>query len=605
MGGRVTAAILVAATFFAVTASAGLPKRAGISYAVTGRWEKALDIIPADTADGAERYFRAISLLETGRVNEGLELLSRLGATQGAFGVAALEKIAEYAFEMGRYEYLVKTVGMPVGVRFVDPDAFNYRLGMSLYLVGRSMEAKGLLEKVDSHRFKPYALHTLSLINYAEGDIQAAVEILGKALDLTQYLPNPGVKAALADKLRLVRGRMIYQATVTARNVNDEQKAKLFKLAISQLTAVKPDSPYWGEVQRTIGWCSLEMNDTVRALASFQIAMGADPENSHEDVWATGRVFERLGFFEDAAAAYGQAAELAREKVKGIKAKAGEPFEPADGMNPTSWGKVLERLGNVEWMLSGVRADLAAATDAAALKRERLAGAEVALSSLIGRIDGTTQELQVMTRDLYRYLDAMNPSSLFPKKDRARVAALMDRRASLDNEIAKVRSTIMALEQTRSYTKALEARRRAVKVLWENLDKASFELAQGEMAFLEGVKRRVSVREKELVALLNEKKAENEGLRPKHLAGTKILGEQRKELGALEAKLELLKERVARVGGQLAAIRTGINQAVAASHAEELLSRAEALSQRADQFSLDEVQALDRQKAAKLKEGAK
>lgn len=584
---------------------AALPKRAGIAYALTGQWEKALEAIPPDVKENADRYFRAIALVETGRSNEGMGELAAIGQSGGAFGAAALEKVAEYAFTMGRYKYLVGTVGNPGTVKFVDPDSMSYRLGQSLFMIGRKAEARTWLAKVSSHQYKPYALHTLAQISYSEGDLSTAIDTLGKALDLMQYVTDPAIRASLGDRLRLTRGRIIYQAAASNPEMDEERKGKLYKLAISQLSLIKPESPFYAEALRTVGWCSLEVKDTVRALASFETAMGIDPENSHEDVWATGRVFERLGFYDEAAAAYAQAGVSAKERAQKYADLSRQPRELTRAEIASGWGRQWEKLSTVEAALSRLRQSLALAKQAASDRSARLDSVDRTLKTLIERIEGTTEELDVMTKDLYRYLDAMPPSALFPKKDRARVAALMDGRERAASELRRTRATIMQLERTRAWNNTSDDRRKAVKNLWDRLNSSSLLLARAEMEFLEGIKKRVSVRERELAGLLAEKKTANEELRSPWDANVKLLEKERRELADVVTRLDLVEGKVNEIGRKLAEVRSNLEAAVAGAISADYTRKAEAVRRKADQYALDEAQALHRSQTREPEEGEK
>lgn len=589
---RRIALALLATALGASTLHAGLPRRAGLSYAITGRFEKALDTIPADTKDNAERYFRAIALIETGRTREGFDELAKLGSSTGAFAWAASEKTVEYAFSLERHKYLVETVAVPAGAKYIDPDGFNYRYGASLFLVGREAEAVGFLNRVEDNRFRHFAQYTLAQISYQSGDYPDAMEHLAQALDAVRHEPDRILKEALTDQIRLTRGRVVFQAAKGDPDMTAENREKLLKLGISQLTLIKPESGFYAEALRTIGWCSVLMNDTVRGLAAFQTAMGADPDNAHEDVWATGRMLERIGFFEEAAAAYAQAGSLAREHSAALKNRNLDWSRLLSRIAPPEDARIESKIAGLEVALTGVEEEAQLSRGAAGAKSARLDAFDANLQTVLASLTGIDQELEVMTGDLSRYIDAMPSYALFPKKDRARILLTLDSKERLKAEVAEVRVAVNALSETRAYERAGPERKAEVEKLWKRLDKAEGSLEESELALLEAMKKRVSVREKELAGLLGDKKAENNELRGPITASQKMLQEERKKLNELSTRLLALEKRLAGARARVGGLRTDYAKVRAQYDVVTLARLSLEAGKRADQFNLDEAQAL-------------
>ncbi len=576
-----------------LTALAELPSRAGLAAAVKGDWYVALErIASGEDASRANRYFRAVALMESGQADEAYLVFSKLSRSKGSFAGAALERIAEYAFDMGRFEEIVAAVGESPGKKYIEPDAFYYRLGQSYFMLDKHKESKKFLQKVSSGKWRSYARHTLSLIEYADGNPQAAIERIGEALESAQAHPDRGVRKALVDLFRLIRGRIIHQAALGANELSQKKKNKLYKVAISQLSLIKKSSPLFASALRTLGWCAAEMSDSTRALASFELAIDADIDNQHEDLWAMGRVFERLGFFEEAADHYAEASVAATEQAELIRREAQGGLELPRGFWARGWGTVASRLEKVETDAVDLAEVVFMAQNAAYLRAMRLDGVDEDLEKVSRRIGMLTEELVLMDADLYHYLDVIPARALFPKKDRPRIDALLNKQDRLLGNIAKTEQAVLTLQDSRSWEKAPEALLEKVAQLWQRLSDAGREVAKSQLRFLEGLKHRVSVREKELMRLVESRKTENAALGEPLKQNRDILQGERDNLGVLEGKLAVLVERADKLAVKISKLRQTAHDVMTVDYRNTLFAKADALKLKADTFVLDEAQAL-------------
>lgn len=590
MGRRIETIALALLLAAPGTVLAGMAKNAGISYAFTGRWEKALEVISPDTSSPAERYYRALSLINTGREKEGAAELGKLAQGSGAFPAAAAEKAVEYAYAAGRWEEALRFAGKHVVETLSGPDAFTYRVGQSAFLLSRYEEAIPRLEKVRGP-FKPYALHSLALIRFSEGDYASAIKTLGEAVEAAKRIEDAGVRDALTDRIRLVAGRIIHQAAVTGRDMDAAKKEKLLRLAVAQLSLIKPASPFYAEAMRTAGWCSVEMNDTVRALASFETASEADPSNAHEDAWASGRLFERLGFYDEASSSYAKAGRLALNRAQSIEASE-VPFEFGEKAARTPLGRLWLTLDTLRSARERLEAAISDALKAAALKSERLDRAGKSLENIMARIDSNADELDAMDRELYSYLDSMPPDSLYPRKDRPKIYALLDGKERLGLEIAKTRTGIRSLEKSRSWTNSSEPNRRRVEALWERLDHAARDLNDADLAFLEALKKRVSMREREIADLLAKVRQENQSLNTPRKAATELLARERGALEELFSRTKALKERADALETRISALKSDVLDSLGDNLRRSRAAAAGEARLKADRYALDEAQAM-------------
>lgn len=570
-------------------AETGLPKRADIGYAVSGRYERALTAIPKNSADEAERYFRALSLIETGQAVSGFQGMEELCRGAEVFGPAGCEFLAEYFFSMGRYEKLVQSVVREPKGRLSDPDGYNYRLGQSLFLSKKNPEAKAVLEKVGGQRWKVYALYTLGQMAFGEGDYGSAIEYFTKSIDAAQQHQELSLRQPLLDLARLTRSRVFYQAAVTGTDMNEERKTKLLKLAVSQMSLIKPESGFYAGALRSIGWCSLEMNDSVRALASFETAETLDPENAHEDIWARGRVLERLGFMEEALDAYREAGDAARKRAESLSAAQ---VPEADSASSVDLIRISSRLHKLALSAEKLSEALAVAKRAAADRSQRLTAIRAELYKVNDRLEALSAELSAMDKQLYRYLDSMPAAALIPKKERGRVEAIADAREKVLREIEKTQSGIVSLEETRSWQASSEEKKEEVRALWKRLEDKALEMASLERGFLETVKTRVSLRERELAEILNEKRDEAKSLGDLYVSRLEVLKGEESAIKELSAKIKELDNRGAAIEVAIGTLNDELLHSIRAREKLKVEESAQAVRARADRYALDEAQAL-------------
>lgn len=592
---RVGVRTLALALFLALgsTAWAALPKHAGLAAAVQERWYVALKRLPAaDEGSRAERYFRALALLGSGQKGAAFDALRALAGDKGSFSGPALEQIVAFQFADGRYAQVVKDHEAGGATKFMEPEAHFYRVGQSYYMLGDHEKAQPLLEQADAGKWRAYARHTLALIAYGRGMLSVAVERVGEALDAAQSHPDRAVRRAMVDRLRLVRGRMIHQAALSTVEIDPSRREKLIKLAISQLSLIKKESPYYAEALRTIGWCAAELNDVVRALASFELAASVDPDNAHEDAWATGRIFERLGYFEEAADSYAEARLLAGESADRLETSSGGAITLTPQVRASGWGALGTLFKGLAEGNGQLQEELEMARAALELRAGRLDGVEKGLDEAGSTTEALTAELIRMDKELYHYLDIIPARALFPKKQRARVDRVMNRQEWVQNDLRRTEEALMELAGTRAWDRADDELKKQVADVWERLRASGSQLANAQLHFLEGLKFRVSVREKELMRLVEARKQENQALVDPLKDAREILVLEREKLAGIEAKFQELAERAAAAQAEMARLRGGSDVGLVEAARNQLLEQARATRLRADAYALDEVQAL-------------
>ena len=592
MEGRVAAAF-ACATLLAVSATAALPPKAGLADAVGQRWEHALDRLPADASAGrAERYFRSVALLETGHAVAALEVLRALSAVNEPFAGPALERIVEYSFDRGRYAEVVALSEGSKARSLIDLDAFAYRVGQSYFMQGKHTEAAKWLAKVGDSQWSPYARMTQALILYHGGDIPKAIEKVGEAVDAVPFHPDRELRKMFVDRFRLLRGRMIHQVALSSAGMDPATREKLLKVAVSQLTLIRPESPHYAEALRTLGWCAAEGGDSARALAAFETASGVDPENTHEDQWAAGKVMERLGYFDEAADAYGKARRSALEWADAWELESATLEDRDPVLWATGWGALHDLTATLERRTDALTAEVNLTRGAAAVRARRLDAADGRLGATGRHIENLAQELGRMDKDLYHYLDVIPARALFPKRDRPRIDALMDRRERLLGQIVEIEKALQEVARTRSWTLAGPAMVKRADGLWERAHQAGAHLSGAQLSFLEGVKYRVSVREKELVRLVDARKQENTSLRDPQHDNTVILAEERARLAKLNQSIAVLAERAAKAAEAVVKVRADLQEGLKDAGKERLRSLARQLRLKADAYAVDEAQAL-------------
>ncbi|TAL18330.1 hypothetical protein EPN96_02165 [bacterium] len=591
---RVTLLVIALVVLAAAPALAIAPQKEGLSAAVGERWEDALRLLPSDEKAGrAEKYFRALALYNSGFVPEAVKLFGALSSSKGAFNGPALEKLVKYEYDRGNYGEVVKYFKASEGRKFMEPDSVFYRVGQSHFMLGQNADAKASLEKTADGNFHPYALVTLAQIAYGEGDVSKSIEIFDKAMDKLNSLPDREVRRALADDIRLRRGRIIYQASITSENVTKDQAEKLLKLAISQLSLIKEGSPHYADALRTIGWCSLEMGDKVRALASFETAMAIDPQNAHEDQWAIGRTLERNEFYEDAAEYYANARATAEEWAVTWEGASFGEVVPTPAQISLGW-KFLqeEELAAVRRAVETLSNEFALSEESAVLKGARLDNVEKSLDEQKNLMDAIEAELVKMDKDLYEYLDVIQVGSLFPKEDRPRIEGLMLRQDRLVAALEWTERAIYALSSTLGWDNAPAALKARVEKMWQKLEEAGASLSDGQLEFLEGLKARVSVREKELMRILDSRKNESVSLREPQKKARELLALKREELGKTSHRIAEVKVRYEAAKAKLDELVKEMDLSMSAVARQELVEKKQKAKTRADQYALDEAQSL-------------
>ncbi|MBE0618487.1 MAG: hypothetical protein IH608_11260, partial [Proteobacteria bacterium] len=212
--------VLIAAVGSAAQAAPGALERSGVAEALLGRWERALPRLTG--ANRATAYFRAITLLALGMRTEAFTVLRELRDTPGTFSGPATQLAVSRLFAEGDYGGVVAWLDRTAPAEVQDAGDLHYAAGQSRYLLGDLAGARRDLEVVAAGPRRPYALHTLALIHFQEGRVREAVDLLGVGVDEASALRDSPVARALADRLRVTRGQMLYQAGVGLSELAEE-----------------------------------------------------------------------------------------------------------------------------------------------------------------------------------------------------------------------------------------------------------------------------------------------------------------------------------------------------------------------------------------------
>ncbi len=588
MAGRVAVVLaLVLGVAGPAPAAVGTLERSGYSEALLGRWESALSRL--QTPERASTYFRARALLELGLEAEALDLLRSLAETPGVFAGPALELGVSRLFDRGDFAGVVRWADAAAEARFQDPDALHYFVGQSRLLAGDSHRAAEDLRRVGAGGYRPYALHALAVSGFLEGASRDAVELLGAAEEAAgSVLPDRRLGSALADRIRLSRGRVLYQTAVGAAALEDEDRRAVLSLARAQFRKVKPQSPFHPDALRGEAWCSVELGDSARALAAFEAASSLDPAGRHEDLWGQGRTYQRAGFPDEAARLYGEARA---EAVARAAALEGEP-EPPEGWAEPVWGRLRRRAAAVRERLLGVEGVREGVAAACSLREARYRGVEDGVEARRGRAVALTRGLEEMSGRIQDYLDRVSAVQLFPREVRPRLQSALDRQERLGADIVRFQAALAALEGSALWAEAAAASRSKGEDLWARLESFRARLAETQLAFLAALKERVSVREEELNRQISS-------LLEAVGALDEPLGAAGRELDAARARLREVRDRLAELAvraqtasDRLEEVERGLVLAQGASARREAVQAASRLRLRADEYALDETQAL-------------
>lgn len=584
MARRVAALVLVLALAPAVSWGGAAP-RSGISDALLSRWERATDRLDPHSPDRGERYFRALALQALGQEEEARALLSELSATEGPFGGAALEAVLPPLFRAGRYLDVTRLFEKARSSRFQDRPLVLYQAGQSYFLLHRDAEASAALQGVTEGPLAAYALYTRAQLAQASGRVLEGVELLGSAIEAVGKSPAGEVPEALADWLRVTRGRLLYKAAVAANGATPPAREKLFAPAVEQLSRVGRGSVFYPEALRAAGWCAAEVGDSARALGAFAQAAELAPEGRHEDLWAQGRVFQRLGFFDEAARFYAEAQREASRAAERAPAAGGDD-------TATLWRLPLERaagLRNRLGLLEAEQREVGASLDR---RRAAVEDAKVKLTALIDAPRGYLAELGDLEKNLVKYLDAASASALFPLSERPRLDSVLARQDRVLRELTTLEEVVIRLTESGAWTKADDRAVRSAQGLWRRLGDAKASLSRSQLAFLEGLKGRVSAREEELSRAIEGRRAEVASVQPGGTQALRALDGERLRLASVGSRVEELVRRHREVAQRLDALEAELKQARAQALASAAGEAAARLRRKADGYALDEAEAL-------------
>jgi len=561
------AAVLLAS---AGPARAGVWGEAGVVRALTGDGADAVDLlarVPQPTR--AERYFRAVALDRAGFRPAAFGLWAELSVSDGAFSGPALEELVKREFGRARYDRVIASYEAARPGRLTDPAGLWYRVGQSYRMLGRQQEAAEALARVDGGTFLPYALHTLAQIRFEQDRHAEALDLLAEAIEAA---PPP-----LADRIRLTRGRVLYQVATGLSDLTPQARRRALATARAQFDRVGPDSPWYPEALEGMGWCDLELGAAAAALAAFGLAAERDPGREPLYLWAEGRAYEAAGVPAEAARWYGRARDRARAAAAALEARADRPEVAAvwrrelDRIRP-----VARRLDTLDARLEAVSAALVAREGALARRAGRVDRAEAGLAAL-------GAELGRMSEGVGAYLDTVPLDVLVPRQTRPRVSALSARHRGLDREADRLYGAAEALEA---------ASPGAAQGLRDRLLAVRQRLARARAAFLEGLRQRVSARQKELAARIAQ---EREGLATvaSSVEGVReALEEAAARVGRARQALRGLRGRIEVVRGKIEALRAEAQAQGRRATRERLVAEASRWRRRADLYALDETQAL-------------
>ncbi len=592
MAGRVAVLALVGA-LAAGPVRADVWSRAGVGAALLGRWDEALVLlspVPGE-AGPAARYFRALALSRTGREPGALALWHDLSEAGGAFSGPALERVVEGLFRRGRYAGVVRAFEASRAERFTDPDALWYRVGESYALLGQPERAEALLSRVRlASPFGPYGAHARALVAFRAGRVPDALRLLEQGIGAALAAGGDGVKGALADRLRITRGQILYQAAVGLQGLGESDRQRLLSVAEAQFGRVDGASPFRPEALEGIGWCARERGDTARALAAFSLALDRSPARAHELAWAQARVYEDAGIPAEAARLYARARELALARAEALEQGRAEP--PPPGGEAEALAAVGRGAEGLARRLDGVAATAGAAAVALEVRGARLAAARERIGARSERLGELRRELREMASGLQEHLDRVPAAALFPRGERPRILALLAAQARLESEAERLGSALSALRRFEGWGAAPAGTRRRGEGLEARLQGVQEALALARVAFLEAVKQRVTVRERELAARIREVGGAVSALAGPLEAARRALDREQGRLEAARSRLERMRVRLRSLGEGLESLRRAV-----ALRKEELLraraaARARDLRLLADRYALDETQAL-------------
>lgn len=590
MAHRVAAVLILFFSIVSSVASANMRERAPLSEALLERWEEAYaGFKQLDKPSRLPLYYMA-RVMQKLHMGEGsLSVLRTLAGEDSAYSGLALELAVNDLFEVGEYDRIIPLAAASQAMRFKDPDTFNYQTGQAYFLLGDSVRAEARLVAVEAGPLRPYALHSLGLINFSKGNLREAMEYLSAGIEAVKVISDQKIARALKEKMRLTLGRVVYQSAMSMTDLAEENRVKLLSLAVEQFEAIGQDSLFFPEALRGIGWSMLELGDSARALASFESAASLDSLFTHEDYWAQGRIYQRLGHLEEAAKMYGKAAaEATKQKIFFAAGKTAVGYDSS----MVRWTRLANGVAQSEGRLDRLSDKERLITVGINRKAEGLAVAEQRVEALSARGRVLAEELEVMAAGLNDYMDEISAVDLFPANKRAYLDRVIGLRDGIRVEIAYLDEIFSSFETSALWTQATKKHRDAAVALWKRLNKAKGALSESRYSFLLAMKDRVNVKKANLAQFIKDLRQSvvvldepRERTRAAILKAKANLETRRSRFASLGRFLRGLEEQTRSLGEQ-------VNNSSFSEGRRRAEERAVEVGLLADAYMLDETEAL-------------
>lgn len=588
---RVAAAFFLVFFIFSLSAQAGLRERSAFSHALTEHLDEAYDgFAEIKNPSGSSLYFFAYVMLKLHMIEKAHSVLHTLAADQNNYAGPAMELAVKDFFEAGEYDEVASLAKTAKATKFKDRNLLNYEIGQSYFMLGDFDAAEAKFLEVEGGSSRPYAQHALGLINFSRKKPREAMENLSSAVEAVKALTQKDLAVSLADRIRLTLGRVVYQSAMGMTDLSDEDRRKLFSVAVEQFEAVKEESLFFSQALRGLGWTTLEMDDSAKALASFEAASEIDPQEIHGDYWAMGRIYQRLGLFEEAAKMYAAARDAA--KKLGIEIAQGEIPSAESSSSMSRWTRLAEGVEQSQKRLVDQTEKEQLISVGIDLKAQRFKSADERLEKLKARAKELDDQLFALADGLDDYIDQMSASELFPAGQRAYLDRVISLRDAVHKETAYMEDLFLSFETNVLWLTATREHKDKAAKLWSELQKTKKNLEDARFNFLLATKDRVNIRKMELsqwierlregVAALEEPARRTEGA----IAEAKATLEKRRARLESAARFrQAIMKKLESLGNEADIARQSEEKRLAEQRAKEVALLA-------DHYALDETEAL-------------
>lgn len=275
------------------------------------------------------------------------------GASASSGDTRILRRIFDIALLLGDQSKAESMLGL-LSFRGMGEDVLDVLRGLLLLRSGDRNGARTLFQKKPENPEHAYGLVLLSLLEGTHDDAKEFLGVMQQSADPVLQREAAVIQGAYDEFALFEEGKETHLKTLLARSLADIQQCPSAAILLGEVTEEDPD---YRDAWIVDGYCKLQLQDPVAALASFEKAYALDPEKA-ETQYFLGLSHERSGAATEAEKFFGYALQNGfqpelplREKLaqlalrKGDYRKAEEQYRAALALSEGRREGVLDGSG--------------------------------------------------------------------------------------------------------------------------------------------------------------------------------------------------------------------------------------------------------------------